>query len=197
MNDNKKLIFKVEILAIVILTVLLICNIIILNNKQKKLEDINNGVSEQYEQLPDYIKTPKKSYAVLGSYYGDISYVDVYTALYELATESIPKYCKELKNKNSGQIESYYENNKEEIYKKLGLTNKEDFSSLVKEIVKLNEKDLEFLSYEFEKDSVKISGDETSANLLINYKNDDKIKINVRILSNMDKGAILKVTAIK
>ena len=197
MNDKKKLIFKVEILAIVLLTILLILNIIILNNKQKKLDKITTDGNVQIEKLPDYVKTPQKSYAVLGSYYGDIEYVDIYMAIYELATESIPKYCKELKNKNSSQIENYFEENKEEIFKKFGLTNKEDFSSLAKEIVKLNENSLELSSYEFEKASIKISGDETSANLLINYKNNSNIKINVRILKNTEKGTILKVIATK
>ena len=197
MKNKKELTFKIEILAIILLIILLICNIISLNNKNNKLKNQNNDESTQIEKLPDYIKIPKRSYAFLADYSGNISMIDAYKAFYELSYNNIPTYYSELKNKSANQIEQYYEQNKTEIYTKLGINNSNDFANLIKYISNLKGEKIEVESFEFDKESIIINKDETSANLNIVYKDNDNITLNITLLEKISDGAIIKVKSIK
>lgn len=200
MKEKNKNISFIAMGMVILLIILLIVNIVLMSYKINIIENLKNGLydsSSENETLPDYIKTPNKSYAFLADYSGNISSIKAYTAFYELANNTIPTYYKELKDKSSNQVEQYFEQNKDEIYTKLGIDNKNDFANLIKYITNLKVTELEFESYEFDRSSININKDETSANLEIIYKNNNSITVNITLLENINNGAILKVEKAK
>lgn len=188
-----------SILGIIGLSILLIVNFIVLDNKKKKINEINQNNTEfsQTEIMPSNIEIPKKSYAFWGDYSGNIPLITAYKSFYELAYNNIPTYYSELKDKSANQIEQYYEQNKTEIYTKLGINSSNDFESLIKYISNLKGEKIEVESFEFDKESIIINKDETSANLNIVYKDNDNITLNITLLANISDGAIIKVKSIK
>ena len=178
----KKKIRVIEILIVIGLTIFLSLNIICMSYKNKVLENSNNAnKNSEIETLPDYIVTPGKSYAFLAEYSGEVSKIDAYKAFYELAYNTIPTYYKEFKNNNYQSIEEYFNLKKDDISKNLGINNKKDFSNFISKITKFESEELIFETYEFDRETIKINKGETSANLIIIYKDNKKITINITL----------------
>lgn len=88
-----------------------------------------------------------------------------------------PEY---LKNCSDNNTEKYFNKNKDSIYLDTGITNKDDFDKLIKEISKLSGK-LELEYAIFDRETIKVNKTNLEVVLKIKYKDQDEISLNVRI----------------
>lgn len=200
---NKK-IDLICILIIVALIILIIVNVININNNkiiEEKIErereaEILNSLSYKGDRISEDVITPAKSYKFFSKYSGNISTVDAYNSFYNMANNIIPNYYKKLKNFTKEQINEYFIKNKKDIVKDLGIDKLEDFTELVQGINELTGENIEFQEYAFDENTIKTEGKVTSADLMIKYKDNKDLKINITLLEEK-KDTIIKVKYIK
>lgn len=194
-NNLSFIINMIIVLIILILTLLIIIQVISLNDKKNKIQvnHMDNGIYvnlNKSETINEEIVTPYKSYLFLANYNGFIDNVDFYSAIYSVASTYIPNLYSELKKCDKEEIQKYYLNNKENIERKIGITNIEDFSNLIEGIKHLKGERIIFKSYRFDETTIKSYENTVNANLIIQYENNTEFTINITLLEKIGKSVI-------
>lgn len=121
--------------------------------------------------------SPKMIHLVIAAYEGDVNPKSISKSTYYMITTKIPEY---LKNCSDNNTEKYFNKNKDSIYLDTGITNKDDFDKLIKELSKLSGK-LELEYAIFDRETIKVNKTNLEVVLKIKYKDQEEISLNVRI----------------
>ena len=143
---------------------------------QKDIEIIQNQV-ESY--LSDKI-TPKSIAKLYGKYDGDNDLNDMYRSIYSFVNY-LPTLSKKVKYDNKDAIISYYESNKDDIKKNLGISKQEEFLAFIEYLNKVGYHGEKFVSCEIDSSTINKGKKYFSFELTFdfeNFTNDFKLKLN-------------------
>lgn len=174
MKKKKINLKKLIIIMLILLTVLL--TLMILRLKARTYKETFNYIYS--EDMDEGTFSPEMIHLVIAAYEGDENPKAITKATYNFITNLIPKYLNECVRENN--IESYFENNKEQIYLLTGINNKDDFNKLIQEIKKLSG-DLQFEYAQFDRETIKKNNNNLTVELKIKYLNQEEISVNLKI----------------
>lgn len=143
---------------------------------QKDIEMIETQV-ENY--LSDKI-TPKGIAKLYGKYKGDNDLNDMYRSIYSFVNY-LPTLSKKVKYDNKEAIISYYESNKDNIRKNIGISKQEDFLNLIDYLNKVGYHGEKFISCEIDTSTINKGKKYFSFELTFNFENfanEFKLKLN-------------------
>lgn len=158
------------LLLVSLLGTLLYC--VIAELPENKLAYINSN------EMKDGTTSPKMIHVVISRYEGDLNPKAITKSTYNFINSIIPKYLKKIDSEDDAI--KYYNKNKSEINKEIGIKNETEFVDLYKEISKLEGK-LKYESSKFKMDEVEKGDRETEANLYIQYSNNPEICVKIII----------------
>ncbi len=178
---DKKNRFKFLIIIIITISIMGIFYIIVLNNKI----DIGNKKDAKLieSQIEDYLSdkiTPKGIAKLYGKYDGENDLNDMYRSIYSFVNY-LPILSKKVKYDNKDDIISYYESNKDDIRKNLGISNQEKFLDLIEYLNKVGYHGEKLVTCEIDTSTIKKRGKYFSFELKFNFENfanDFKLKLN-------------------
>lgn len=174
MKINKKIIAIFIIVLSIILLVLLCILSQLKKSENVKIDEtlIPNGLQNKY---------PTNTIAISQQYKGNLQMKDISTKVSEFMTGTIPFLKQHTVNMQQKEVIEYYNNNMSNIKQKLGNLTETEFVSLIEEIQKLSNKELEYETSKYLKDSIVVSGGELDVKLQIKYKNENDLSIKVHI----------------
>ncbi len=171
--------------VIVGLILLIMCGIVLIYASQT-LSNNHRNVREEKEyvyseEIEEGTFSPTLIHVPIGVYKGEVPPQAFSKSCYLFITRYIPEFYKECTSPE--KMEKYYNDNKNELKKILGIRSLEDFNNIIKTISGLNGK-LEYESSRFIMDEVYTDNDGIEANLYIKYKNNPELKFVMRVSNN-------------
>lgn len=142
-------------------------------------KDIDMIEAEVRNYLSDKI-TPKGIAKLYGKYDGENDLNDMYRSIYSLVNY-LPTLSKKVKYDNKDAIIFYYESNKDDIRKYLGISNQEKFLDLIEYLNKVGYHGEKFVTCEIDTLTIKKGRKYFSFELKFNFENfanDFKLKLN-------------------
>ena len=113
----------------------------------------------------------------------DVEDTLLYENIYDLIYNVIPEINRNVSNLSNEKISNYYESNKSNIIKKIGIENNEEYILFVKEIGKIGKS--EYKSCSFLVNDYKDMGKYVEVPLEIEY-NDKKITLDMQIIKKVE-----------
>lgn len=172
------------VLIFIILIVLLVIFAIIINKSKSSSSDQNYIYSNEFNNEI----YPYMAYKLFLEYDGELTSDNITKSMSYVANNVFPKYYQELKNTSDEKIENYYNEYSNNIYEDIGVKDLEEFKSIIKLLGTLNGDNLIFNSYRIDENSIRKQRSYITTNLYIEYKDNNEIKINVKILKKIQEG---------
>lgn len=136
-KGNKKIIILVTLLVLLLIVCFIITAInfarvkeeeSIIDNKksyENTIEEVKKDFIENGEIVPNRYNMFERMYE------GNVVTDQVYPAIYNLVTVTIPDIQRRFKGKKSDEVEKFYKENKDRIEKNLGIDNVDDYIKIV------------------------------------------------------------------
>ncbi len=140
---GKRKINKIILIIFIILLVLLLTFLILYKVFSKNPEETSYGSNEAQKEVDEkFLRNeqivPEGYNYLLRLYEGNVSEKDIYSSIYKLVFEEIKEINDNLKDKTNEEIETYYETNKDRIYKNLGIEDYTYYKEIVEKIQKID-----------------------------------------------------------
>lgn len=119
-------------------------------------------------------------------YQGNLDYIVLYKSMYNFFDGSVNKYYKLTKNFDDKNIQEYFEKKSKNIEREIGVTDKQEFIELIKNIQKLEGKKLEIQEYVIVPDTVSSNRNYLRLSIKATYKDNKPIGFNLTIYNNPD-----------
>lgn len=182
MKKSKILKLMIVLLSIILIVILAVFILFFNNSTNKNLRYIyDTEVEGQIEKMPLNVV-----YAI-SEYKGSVNQRSIYKALYMLVDEMIPKYKNLLSEINEVGISNYFNKNKIEIAKELGITEENDFISFIGTIKELNGETLTLEEYTFHPEGTSKKTGYLQTILLIKYAGNEKIGLYVKLSNEVNE----------
>lgn len=181
LNKVKKI--KGLIFLLLVILILLVVGIIIIKNDpiEKNLRYIYNN------KTSDNVTMPLNINKGFSGYKGYVNRLSVYKSLDLFVKKQLPNYYKDVQKLDESGLKNYYNKNADKIKVELGLIKEEEFIELANTIKVLKEGNFELNQYVINPLSVKTLGNGISFALIIEYKDNEKIAVEVIIKNSIDE----------
>lgn len=185
---------KIRLILIIFLVINLIVLFVIIGimSKEKKKIDSSNSETEYRENGTKSERESRgfKDITVLyQNYKGELAKTNISEKIEVVVNQYFKILFKNVIEKNK-DITEYFNENKESIRNRFGITNVEDFKNLIRQIQKLNCSVSDCNSYEVLKDSFLQEGDYTKCTLIYTYSNKQQIKFDLYIKNTISDGGL-------
>lgn len=195
-KEKKKLLIDVMLILIIALLVLVtILNYSMYVNEKRRDEitKVSHVNQATFDNTFKGLVYPIAYSNVFEQYKGEYSLEEMLNSTNKLVTETIPEYYRKYKSKELEDVNQYYNraSNIEEIRKKLGITTINTFTNFMNKIRKIKGNELTIDSLIFDKNTIVNNINGTKTVLVIKYKDNEKIELNVLIRNKKNSDEIV------
>lgn len=192
---NKKILKILKMLTILLIILLLIVAAIKIYNRIVPGDYQDDLVYDDASNKVDEVEYPYMAYTFFVNYNGEIETDDIVAYVYNVANNVIPNYYTNLKNSNTNEINTFFENNEKDIFDELGISDEKEFEDFILKLQQIDSEELIFKSYNVDEKSNKYTKSFSYFNLNIKYEDDNEITLNVTIRNkSSENNANLKVS---